>query len=456
MYFRPFSIYSPTCGIFQTRNKGKMTSPHPRPIERYHATRHFLGFDSCVVASAKYASRNGTGFSKDILFAALHQVINEHPALGVKLQNESTSNARFTRLENIDLSRIVEFSDHDNLQMALESQLARNFDTDADFPLWRIQVLNDNSVLLAIHHVIGDGLSTVAFHTSLLQALRNFTPGGSQFIQIPDSAVLLPPVDAVTSLRPSPSTILTEMHKLHASKSWTSASSAWSGNPVPRAASVRTNVRLMSFPPPDITVFCALCRKHRATVTSALYVLTVSIISRMIEPDPARYKTIASGVAISLREASGISNTVICDFASAHYTYPAADPIFSWAAAARYAVALQKQKRTAREKVGMLRFLFGKFVPYMQGHLDTKRGCGFVLSNLGRFDAPTAEDSWNIAQVLFAQCDVVIGAAFKLSVVCDPSGVLNIVFTWGDQSIGRDFVESFMSQFQGAFRDLLA
>ncbi|KAJ7464636.1 hypothetical protein FB451DRAFT_1139080 [Mycena latifolia] len=456
----PLSICRHTRPSHDVDNAFNMDSDsYLRPIgllERFHATRHFLGFDSCVVAAAKYATRNQAALSKDTIFAALQKVIKGHPPLCVKLQDESGPNAVFTRLQSIDLSRTVEFSDHDNLPIALESQLARNFDTNADLPLWRIQVLSDNTIVLAIHHIIGDGLSTVAFHASFLLALRNSTPGVvSSLVQISDTVVLPPPLDALTSLRPSLNTILVEVHKLFAPKSWTRARSAWSGHPVPRAASVRTNVRLMAFPPPDIMTFCALCRTHRATVSSALYILTVSVLSRMIALNPARYKTIASGVAISLREITGVPNTAICDCASAHYTYPPASPTFTWAAAARYAMALKKQKRRARENVGMLRFLFGNYVPYMRSHLDTKRGCGFVLSNLGRFDAPPVEDTWNIVHMVFAQCDVVIGAAFKLNVVCDPLGALNIAVTWGDRSIDQFFVEAFMSQFQDAFRDLL-
>ncbi|KAJ6534673.1 alcohol acetyltransferase [Mycena vulgaris] len=425
-------------------------------LERFHTTRHFLGLDTCVVASAKYATQDGLTLTKDILFAALCEVIKVHPSLGVKLENESTSSAAFTRLQTIDLSHLVQFTDNHNLQTALESQLAQAFDTDADFPLWRIQVLTDNTVILAMHHVIGDGLSAIAFHASLLDALRNSTArDASSFARIPNTTSLSPPIEAVTSLRPSLGTIIAEVLKLYAPKSWTRARFAWSGNPVQKAPSLKTNLRLMSFPPQEVAAFCDICRTHRASLTSAFYVLTVAIISRMIARDPARYKTISSAVPISLREICGIPRDVMCDYASAHYTYPRANPEFTWAAAARYAVELRKQKSKARENVGMLRFLSRDYVPYMTSHLGTKRASGFALSNLGRFDAPTAEGTWNIGHTVFAQCDVVIGAAFKLNVVCDPSGAMNVALTWGDQSIATHFIESFIPQFQKAFRDLL-
>ncbi|KAJ6581878.1 alcohol acetyltransferase [Mycena capillaripes] len=433
--------------------------PHLRAIgllERFHTTRHFLGLDSCVVASAKYVTQDRLPLTKDIIFPALREVIKTHPPLCVKLKNERSWNASFTRLQTIDFSGIVEFRDNDSLQTALESQLAQGFDTDADLPLWRIQVLADNTIIFAIYHVIGDGLSTIAFHGSLLRALRNVTTGdASSLVRIPDTIFLSPPIEAVTTVWPSLFKIFDEVYKIFAPKSWTGARSAWSGNPVPTAgSSLKTHVHLVSIPAQDVTAFCAICRTHRATLTSAFYVLTVATISRMLVND-SRYKTISSGVAISLREVAGIRRDAICDYVSAHYTYPPANPNFSWTAAERYATKLRQQKIKARENVGLFRLLFGNYVPYMRGHLGTERDRGFVISNLGRFDAPAVEGSWNIVNTVFAQCDVVIGAAFKINVVCDPSGAVNIALTSGNQNIDNSFVESFMFQFRDAFYDLL-
>ncbi|KAJ7087727.1 alcohol acetyltransferase-domain-containing protein [Mycena crocata] len=390
-------------------------------LERYHTTRHLLGFDSCVVAAVKYTTQDQSTLTKDVLFPALREVIKAHPPLGVKLNNEVASDAAFHRLQTIDLSHVVQFSDDDDLQATLESQLGHGFDINADLPLWRIQVLNDNTVVFAIYHGIGDGLSSIAFHASLLQALRNDTAGNaSSSVRIPDEIALSPPMEGYTSLRSSLCVFWAEVYKSFAPKPWTGAHSAWSGNHVPSAGSLKTNVRLMTFSPPDVAAFCTTCHAHRATLTSVFYALTVAIISRMVAQDSTRHKTISSGVALSLRVSTGIPRDAICDCVSAHFTYPPANPNFIWTDAERYAATLQKQKRKARENVGMLRFLFGNYVPYMRGHLGAKRASGFVLSNLGRFEAPVVDGTWNIVDAVFAQCDVVIGAAFKLNVVGYP------------------------------------
>ncbi|KAJ6620574.1 alcohol acetyltransferase [Mycena sp. CBHHK59/15] len=426
-------------------------------FERYHTTLHFLGFDSCVVASAKYSAQDQSILTKDVLFPALRKVIETHPALGVRLEGDlATSAAFFVRLASIDLSHVVEFSDTDDLQAAFEGQLMRPFDTNADLPLWRVEVLTDNTVIFALHHCIGDGMSSVVFHATLFQGLQDVdSPDGSTSVLIPNTVQLVPPIEAVTSVRPSLRKFFSALYNLFAPVSWRKANFAWTGRPVPNIASLQTHVRLMKFNAPDVAAFSGACRTHRATLSSALYVLAVSVLSRMIANDPARYKTISADVAISLRGVAGARADVMCDYASIHHTYPSVDPNFTWAAAARYAGELREQKSKARETVGLLRFLFGNYVGYMTGKLGKKRAVGVVLSNLGRFDVPTVEGKWRIENTVFAQCDVVLGAALKLNVVGDPTGAVNIALTWGEPGIDTEFVESFISQFQDAFRGLL-
>ncbi|KAJ7688899.1 hypothetical protein B0H14DRAFT_3051729 [Mycena olivaceomarginata] len=416
-------VYIQTLSVSQINKADMAADTRIRRIgllERYHATRNFLGLDSCVVASAKYSTEDRRPLTKDNSLPCSQAGHKKH------ILPSSSSTAAFTRLHTIDLSRIVQFRDNDSLWDSLESQLAEGFDTDADLPLWRIQVLGDNTVIFAIYHIIGDGLSTIAFHASLLRALRDVPAGdASPLVQTPNTVLLSPPIEDVTSVRPSLSTIFDEVYRLFAPKYLSSDRTAWSGKPVPMGVngSLRTNVRLMSFPAQET---------HRTTVTAAFYVLTVATLSRMLAGDP-RYDAISSTVAISLRGAAGIPKDAICDYVSAHRTYPPADPRFSWPAAARYAAKLRTQKSKARENIGMLRFLLGQYVPFSAVISGKKRASGFVLSNLRRFDAPAVEGTWNIVNTVFAQCDVVVGAAFKMNVVCDPTGALNIALTWGEQ-----------------------
>ncbi|KAJ7017701.1 hypothetical protein C8F04DRAFT_1154882 [Mycena alexandri] len=402
-----------------------------RPVglfEQYHQVRHFLGLDSCVVVSARYVSADGASLNKEHLFPALRKVVATHRALSVKLQGENSRQSAFINLETIDLSLLAQFSDHDDLETAIKGQLLRRFDTDSELPLWRVEVLRDGTVVLAYHHVIGDGLSGVAFHQSLLAALQDVIAGDdSSLVTVPQSLSLLPPMEAVTNLRPSILKVIKEVLALFLPTSWTA----------------------------EMASFAATCRSHGATLTSAFYVLAVATISRLVPPNTPQYKTLSAFVAVSMRTATAAPADVMCDYVAAHHTYPAVHPAFQWPAAALYAAELQRQKYAAREEVGMLYLLFGNVAPFFRGMLGKKRGGTFEISNAGRVPAGKHVGPWRIERMVFAQSDLVVGAALKINVIGDPTGAVNIALTWGKDAIDEALVESFAAQFQDGLRALI-
>ncbi|KAJ7698921.1 alcohol acetyltransferase [Mycena rosella] len=425
-------------------------------VECFHINRHLLGLDSCVVLSAKYSCADGTFPTKEQLFPALRKVIETHAALGVKLEEEDSKKPSFVRLETIQLPLVVRFSDNDNLEAAIQAQLARSFNTLAPLPLWRVEVLSDGTILLAFHHSIGDGLSGVAFHQSLLAALQQELIVGddSLLISVPQSLTLSPPIETLTNLRPSLRKVLTEIFYMFAPASWTPAYSAWTANPVPQIPELKPHVKLLTFSSAEMTAFAAACRSHSATVTSALYILTTSTLSRLVPPDVPQYKTLSAHVAISLRGAGSLPAAAMGDYASGHHSYPPLHAAFNWAAAADYARELQRQKLAAREEAGMLMLLFGDIAGFMRGRLGRKRGGTFEISNAGRV-AVAGAGRWRIGRMAFAQCDVVIGAALKLNVIGDPTGAVSVTLTWGEGSIDRPLVESFAAQFEEGLRTLI-
>ncbi|KAJ7195858.1 alcohol acetyltransferase [Mycena rebaudengoi] len=418
----------------------------------YVHTLHFPNIRSFLAVEHEYFREARTMPARTSAY--LQQVIHKLAPLGVKLEGtgKSTSKTVFSRLRSIDLTRVVEFSDEKDIQTELESQLVRGFDVESDLPLWRIAVLGDNTVIFAFHHAIGDGLSGLAFHASLFQALQHPQTGSDSFtVQTPDIP-LLPPLESVTNVRPSAHRIIGDLWKLLLAPA-SAAKFVWTGNDVPKTVGpLRPNIRLISFAPREAAAFLAACRTHRATISSALHYLAVATLSRMV---PTHYKAISAVVAVSVRGAANIPDSEMGDYASMHATTPPIDPTFSWDAAAQYAAELQTQKSSARGIIGMIAFLFGNYTAYMKKYLGTKRQAGLYLSNLGRFNVPAAEGKWRMDSTYFVHCDAVSGAAIKINVVGDPGGALNISVGWGDVSIEAEFVEKFMSQFQESFRSLI-
>ncbi|KAJ7448271.1 hypothetical protein B0H11DRAFT_1929206 [Mycena galericulata] len=425
-------------------------------MERYHVTRTYLGLDSCIVGAARYTTQDGATINHENLFPALRTLIETQAPLGLRLAgNEATANVFWVRLPTVDLSRIVEFSGKRDLQEALEAQLARPFETQTNLPLWRVEVLADNTVIFAVHHAMGDGMSLAALHLNLFKALQYGTGNTHPSVTVPTTTVFLPTIEAATRVRPSLRRIAHDLYNLLAPTAWTKANSAWTGKRTPTIPpKLTTHVRLLLFAEPDVKAFIGQCRAHNATLTSTVYALTLCILSRMLANDPEGYKRISALTAISLRGVAGVGNDAICDYVSVEHTWPALNVDFSWNEAARFAAKLKGLKRKGTEAVGMLRFLLGNYVPYMRAQLGTKREAGFVLSNLGRFEAPHIEGRWTIGNTVFAQCEAVVGSAFHISIIGDPTGGLNIAFSWGQTSIDTPFVEAFIRSFEEAFLKL--
>ncbi|KAJ7209410.1 hypothetical protein C8J57DRAFT_1608809 [Mycena rebaudengoi] len=363
-------------------------------FERYRTTLHLLGLEACIVASAQFTTAIGAALTPGILFPALRAVIEKHAALGVRLEGDlSSSKARFVKLQSIDLSQIVDFKGGSDLRTALETQLARQFDTDTNLPLWRVEVLKDSTVIFAVHHAIGDGLSSFVFHTALLTALQNVqTEDASPYVQVPATSVMLPPMEDFTTLRPS--------------------------------------FRQFGVDWP-------------------------SVISNIIAEDSERtYKTICTNVAISLREVANFPADAFGDVVSVHHSYMPVCSEFDWETAARYSATLKLQKSAARTRVGMLRLLFGNYILYLRDGLGQKRAAAFIHSNVGRY-APEPKGRWRIGNTFFAQNESVVGPAFSINVVGDPSGGVNATVSWGDKSLDRAFAESFVTQFQATFHRII-
>ncbi|KAJ7052063.1 alcohol acetyltransferase [Mycena amicta] len=423
--------------------------------ERYQATRHCLGHGTNVVLSAKYIAKDGAPLTPESLFPALRTLIETHALLGVRLEgNEASSNVAFVRLPSVDLSRIVEFSPEGDLKDTLEKQLSVNFvDTQGDVPLWRVQVLGGRTVLAVFHHATADGLGVATFHHGLLKALRDSSSqDSSPLVSVPDLPVP-PSIDSVTDIGPSFRKLLSAVGTFLLPPAWTKRGSTWTANDVPaKVPDLKVNVRLLTFPASNMQKLATLCHAHSTTVTSVLWVLQVCALSRIL--GDTKYKYLSTNVAISLRPLIGVSDTEkICHYASDFFVTAPVNTGFSWDRARRFSAELQAEKTDARYILGLLK-LAGNLKKFMARELGKKRMVGIQISNLGRFNA-VEEGRWQIEDIFFGQADVVAGAGLSINVVGNPSGTLNIAFTWGETSLESEFVERFIESFQDELYEIL-
>lgn len=389
------------------------------------------------------------------------------------MRDEGTRKPAFARLASVDLSQVVEFCDVDSAQLSdlMKQQLDQPFDTTAALPLWRLKVLVDCTVVFVFHHAIGDGQSGIAFHLTLLNALN--TVGAQEApIIIPVPVSLAPTVEDATDVSVPFTTFCHKMYDIFAPASWSPRLSAWSGHPVASIIHKNTNVRMFSLPPDTAAAFLQQCKAHRATLTSIFHTLAVSVLSGLIEADPAlaqNVRTISTNVPISLRQFTGMPPDAMCDHVSG---YSSCVPLTKdkdaaaelWAAAAAFATTLRDNVARSRHQIGLLKYLFGNFQGYWEGQLGRKREVGLELSNTGRFPAaqtPIAEPDggegkmirwgWEIENVYFAQGNPVCGAALKLNITGTPAGGIGVTVTWGNGAVDDAFADAFVDGFKACF-----
>ncbi|KAK0467156.1 alcohol acetyltransferase-domain-containing protein [Desarmillaria tabescens] len=427
-------------------------------FEQYHITRATLQLDSCVISAAQYSHAGGVSLSKQVLFPALRLLVQTHGALGVHIVDRDAIQPVFSRLRSVNLVEVVEYVHGTTIDEVLEAQFLKPFDTTSETPLWRLVILEEKIVVLAWHHCIGDGLSGVAFHRTLLKSLQQTQPQDiDSVVEVPLTAKFSPSIESVVNVSPPLSNIIREILNLLLPTSWTPRATAWTGNPVGHTPHTATRVRIMQFSALDVARFHEECRSHKATVTSTLYALAISVLSQTIrdmEPS-AKYKTIAASIPISLRSLSGTSEEDMCEHVSTHHTYPAFQPEFSWRLASTYASTLHEQKTASppasRHAEISVRSLCTLLSP---GSLMLRENKGWKFPTSGE-SSRVVNNAWSIDDMWFAQCDSYVGSALKLNVVGPPSGSLTIIVTGGRDATEDTFVDAFVSLFEARFANIV-
>ena len=400
---------------------------------------------------------------------ALEQVILAHTALGTQIFGESAGKPCYVRLRSIDLGDVIEDLGPSSLQDAFTSYLARPFKIECDKPLWRVGVLDDGTIIFAYHHVIADGQSGLSFHKALLKALNalpNPLPDPQTVVTLPQNVTLPLAVENLTDVSVPFWKLCHEVYQLFAPASWKAGFDSWTGNTVISQPTTRTNIRLWQLSPSDSAKLLSLCRAHGCTLTAFIHALSVEVWSRILAVHRPvvleMFKTLSTGVAVSLRHLSGTSPHEICDQSSKFHRYlpislapagfdtstPSTFGAFPWEKASTFAVTLHTQLGTVRQEIGAMWYLFGHFCGYFRGQLGKKREATFTISNVGPFpvakgetDAATAE--WSIGSMFFGQCDATCGAAIKINIVGSPDGSIGTSFTWGEGALDDELAEAF-------------
>ncbi|EKM56129.1 uncharacterized protein PHACADRAFT_257207 [Phanerochaete carnosa HHB-10118-sp] len=438
-------------------------------MERYHVLLSQLGFDSCVAIAGKYVSVSGTPLTKEVIYPALHTMMQTHAGLGMQIAAGVTRAdiPKYVRLPEVDLDAVVEFLEDSaaDVDELLRAQLGRPFALGTSAPLWRVTVVNGATVVFAAHHAIADGQSGPALHATLLSALNDTaTDQSKEFdrtVAVPQAIPLAEPTEAYMNISLSWSSIFHLLYQLLVPKSWLPSATAWTGNSIPPVPSLDMHVRCWSVSAAQTREILRRCREHGTTLTAFLHTLLVGVLARVLaeerSEEASACSTVNVAVPVSLRRFTGVPPRGLCNHISTVYFFSPLRPVlvgggdFSWEATRAFGKELHGSVSRAPELLGKLRLLFrcGVAESYFRGILGKRRASGMGLSNLGPFPVAKQEGEvsrWTISNVFFAQCDVVRGAAVKVNVVGSPEGTTNVAFTWGKASLDEDLANTLIRE----------
>ncbi|KAJ4369393.1 Alcohol acetyltransferase [Didymella sp. IMI 355093] len=443
-------------------------------LETYSTARHHLGFYNNVGLTATYTTPSNLRISiQDLVFAALHHVIAEHPNLSAILVHEDKSfpDVYFARLPEFDLDTCVEFrmrghaipqDDEADIDLGklLSQQHIRNFKSSVPGPYWRLIVTafpSDRQVFTAswiFHHALADGASAMMFHETLLEGLNNF---------------MRAPVKDFATLVSAPSiTLALPLEDLHPmTVSWPFFVSAvagslmpkylkrkpWTGPPIGRMPPQSTANACVVLSAETTQAFAGLCRKQGTSVTATLSTLLASVIVEILGPLCDEIKI---GMPISLRPVLNVGKKQMLNAITNHtsifrrsdFVEELEDETY-WKIARRVKseLAVEVSKEGTDNPIALLKYV-SNMHDYFNEKLGRERETTAEVSNLGVYRPQTLnteenlvspkrslqlEDessSWAIGRMVFSQSLNHTGPAICLSAVTGGDGCLAMSFNW--------------------------
>ncbi|KAK6507619.1 hypothetical protein TWF481_006045 [Arthrobotrys musiformis] len=480
-------------------------------IEKFHIVRSSISFYNNVIVSASYSSANA--LSPERLVQALHVVLSAHPSLsvGVQLPEEPTGTPSFIRLPSIDFTKSEKFiiwessstspshvKEYKNLLCRLHDTPFLNEDLGT-LPLWRIGVLKrsyntptahdsetnsegriDYEIAFSYHHAIADGLSGVAFHYSLVEALNSIddTTGSRTSWDVytpPKDLKLLPPMEELLDFGMGLKTagkvagfVGKSLLPSFAQKTF------WAAGKVPEKISA-TKVDFLTVESHVLENLMKSLKGKKVSLTAFLtYAAADTLFNalKVLEKDEfAKVKNLKVSVPMSYRRNAGWDNSVMVDYIGAINweigKFKALEGEVS--GMKKLTAELKKESGVTRDSEVGLISLVGDLAGFFKGQVGKERDLTFEVSNLGVWDAGKIGDpkkkevkkeeskeekadenktaaknseSWRIEEALFSQSASVTGPAFSVNVVT-VDGKMGIVVQWMEGVFKNDVMEAF-------------
>ncbi|KAJ3498821.1 hypothetical protein NLG97_g834 [Lecanicillium saksenae] len=458
------------------------------PIELYFASRHPIGLYRAVIVTARYvgcgltSSHDGHINPSGRFIRALTSMIHSHPMLRVSIQNESSNQAYFLSLAEMDLRKHVTVSSLDcsteedlNEQVAKQQQLQHDrlwTDIHAKAP-WRIEILrNDNEFLgcsedlmFVFHHSIMDGKSGMLFHRFFhaklaespeSEELSTHELSFSSTACLPDSQEKIVPFAFTTRF------MIELLWKRLASTALRlpSRRRLWGGKPVSFSLPFSTGILFLDFCASVTRVLRVACREKGTTLTGLIHALTFASLTRALEPDlRAAFKSVTPACLRDYcREKLGrdMSNTLsLMLYSIDHQFTPATvasmrdainggrdelnSEIWHTAKRIRHDIVANSDALPNNTTAGTLKFI-SDFREYWAEKDGKPRLNSWECSNIGAYKMQCPQWQGKIARIFFSNGASVTGAAIGVNVASVDGGNLTLALSWQQQIVSESVI----------------
>jgi len=435
------------------------------------------------------------------IYAALHTVLADHPALACGIVNEDTPKPAYIRLTKIDLRDNViirKLAINETLETILAYEHSLLWPHLDARPGWKLLIIPHPDRSLAdvsflFHHALMDGLSGPAFHYALLNALNHPTLPAriSPIIEFNDSIELPPPVESKLSLKVTYGRLLSEVFGTYApslmqylpflsstnTRPWTGATASL---PTPTSPYI-AQVRVIDIPSPYLTTILAKCKRSGSSLTAVLHGVIVLSLAKMI-PEASAFAAMTpysvrdmtgTGMGEIVNHVSAVSNTYprrFIESAQGHSgtkndDFEGFDPVSIYAIGTHFLNGLRSSKAEfpVDNALSLLQYV-GDFHAFFKRKLGNPRAETFEVSNLGVFRSPITKDGgkggkvggagWRVERVLFTQAGAVVGPALGFNVASVKDGLLTISLTWQDGAVESELAEQLLQQVETSLTDL--
>jgi hypothetical protein len=467
--------------------------------------REDLGFYTSVLLGGVYEFEDAKDdFTKPQFFIGpLKYCIDKHAALTVVVRDNHTEKSFYERVPTINLNNHIQVVQDDALG---DKELVLDETTKIEQhllsilrvpwpsagPSWRVVTLplsaSESSgrsrclITFVYSHALGDGISGLAFHHTLLEAFRKSSDGGKSMLHTTPDRELSPAFDTPERLPISWNYLLapllgallpTWLGKILGLKASVASNDAgtWTGppmfvNPNDPAA---TRIKLLEIGNADVAKALSVTRKHGAKLTAVMHQLIIRALDKaVLDPNVTNW---LSHTAVNMRPAVGTSDYEMGLFVTGcFHPHPrvSGSSLLSeedWAAARLMTEKLAESATVTQDQpIGLLRYV-PSIRKWTLGKIGQQRDGSYDVSNLGAFsdvqgDSKSEGRRCELTKMVFSHSTSPIAEPLVISAVSVKEGSLVFSVGWTPSALGLpeasedEFVEEICASLRESFKTL--